>query len=76
MLLSDLQNKTLINIMDGKNIGSIVDIKMDEKTGNIISFIIEENRRGFSFSSKGGSTEIKWDSIKKIGEDVILVSTY
>ena len=29
MLLSELQNKTLINMIDGKNIGNIVDIKID-----------------------------------------------
>ena len=76
MFLSDLQNKTLINVIDGKNIGSIVDIRMDAQTGNIISLVIEENRRGFSFSSKNNSTEIKWENIKKIGEDVILINMY
>ena len=76
MFLSDLQNKTLINVIDGKNIGNIVDIRMDEKTGNIISLVIEENRRGFSFSAKSNSVEIKWENIKKIGEDVILINMY
>ncbi len=76
MLLSELQNKTLINIMDGKNIGSIVDVRMDSETGNISALIVEENRRGFSFSSKNNGIEIKWENIKKIGEDVILVSMY
>lgn len=74
MLLSDLQNKTLINVNDGKNIGNIVDIKMDDKTGNIISLIIEPNKKGFSFSSKNNISEIKWENINKIGEDVILVN--
>lgn len=74
MLLSELQNKTLVNIIDGKNIGNIVDVKMDDVTGNIISLVIEPNKRGFSFSSKGNYTEIKWENIKKIGEDVILVN--
>jgi len=74
MLLSELQNKTLINMMDGKNIGNIVDIKMDEKTGNVVSLIIEENKKGFSFSNKNNISEIKWENIKKIGEDVILIS--
>ena len=32
MLLSELQNKTLINIFDGKNIGNIVDIEIDSET--------------------------------------------
>ena len=74
MLLSELQNKTLINMIDGRNIGNIVDIKMDEETGNIISLIIEQNKKGFSFSAKNNSAEIKWENIKKIGEDVILVN--
>ena len=74
MLLSELQNKTLINMIDGRNIGNIVDIKMDEESGNIISLIIEPNKKGFSFSSKNNAAEIKWENIKKIGEDVILVS--
>jgi len=74
MLLSELQNKTLINMNDGRNIGNIVDIKMDEQTGNVVSLIIEPNKKGFSFSSKNNSSEIKWENIKKIGEDVILVN--
>lgn len=74
MLLSELQNKTLINMIDGKNIGNIVDIKIDEETGNIISLIIEINKKGFSFSNKDVSLEIKWSNIKKIGEDVILIN--
>ena len=43
MLLSELQNKTLINMIDGKNIGNIVDVKIEEETGNIISLIVEIN---------------------------------
>lgn len=74
MLLSELQNKTLISITDGKNIGNIVDIEIDYETGKIISLIIEYNRKGFSFSNKNSSSQIKWENIKKIGEDVILVN--
>ena len=75
MLLSELQNKNLINVIDGKNIGNIVDIEIDGETGNIISLIIEQNKRGFSFSGKINSSEIRWQNIKKIGEDVILVNS-
>ena len=41
MRLSDLQNKNLVNTSDGKNIGNIVDVNIDYKSGNINSFIIE-----------------------------------
>ena len=50
MRLSDLQNKDIVNVNDGKNIGSIIDVKIDETSGNIVSFIIEPNKNFFKFS--------------------------
>lgn len=73
MRLSDLQNKDIVNMVDGKNVGNIIDVKIDEATGNIVSFIIEPNKTFFSFFNRGSDTEIGWQSISKIGEDVILV---
>lgn len=74
MRLSDLQNKDIVNVNDGKNIGSIIDVKINEENGSIISLVIEPNRNFFSFLNKGGDTEIDWKNITKIGEDVILVN--
>ena len=71
MRLSDLQSKDIVNIIDGKNIGNIIDVKVDEKNGSIISLIVESKGKFMSF--KGEDTEIKWQSIERIGEDVILV---
>ena len=74
MRLSDLQNKNIVSINDGRNIGNIIDVKIDEETGSITSLIIEGNKGFFTFSNKGMDTEINWKSIPKIGEDVILVN--
>jgi len=73
MRLSDLQNKDIVNVIDGKNIGNIIDVKIDEEKGIIMSLIIEPNKNFFSFFNKGADTEISWNNITKIGEDVILV---
>ncbi len=73
MRLSDLQNKDIVNVVDGKNIGNIIDVKIDEEKGNILALIIEPTKNFFSFFNKGMDTEINWDHITKIGEDVILV---
>lgn len=73
MRLSDLQNKDIVNMIDGRNVGNIIDVKIDEDTGNIVSFIIEPSKNFFSFFNRGNDTEINWESIAKIGEDVILV---
>lgn len=74
MRLSDLQSKDIVNVIDGKNIGNIIDVKIDEATGSILALVIEPNRNFFSFMNKGVDTEINWKNITKIGEDVILVN--
>jgi len=74
MRLSDLQNKNIVNVNDGKNIGNIIDVRINETDGSILALVIEPNKKFFSFSSKGNDTEIDWKNITKIGEDVILVN--
>lgn len=72
MRLSELQNKTIINLIDGKNIGNIIDINIDEK-GNPIGLIVEKHRFLISYFSSQKEISIKWEQIQKIGEDVIFV---
>ena len=72
MRLSDLQSKDVVNVVDGRNIGNIIDAKIDDKNGSIISLVVESKGKFMSFS-KNEDMEIKWQSIERIGEDVILV---
>lgn len=72
MRLSDLQNKHIINLNDGKNIGTIIDINLDDK-GNLINIVVEKKRFFFSWFSNKNEIYVKWSEIEKIGEDVILV---
>ena len=69
MRLSDLQNKDIVNIIDGKRIGNIIDVSLDE-TGKMISLIVSRSK--FNLFNNG-EIEIKWNQISKIGEDVILI---
>ena len=71
MNLSDLQNKDLINIIDGKKIGNIIDAKFNVETGLIERLVIEPSKSLFSL--KNNVIELKYSDINKIGEDVILV---
>lgn len=73
MRLSDLQNKDIINIIDGKKIGSIIDINIDS-SGNMKGLVIEEGRSFPNFLGSKSEIEIPWEKIEKIGEDVILVN--
>ena len=49
MRLSDLQNKDVVNMLDGRNIGNIIDVKIDEVSGKIESFVIEPSKNFLSF---------------------------
>lgn len=71
MRLSELQYKDIVNL-DGKKIGNIIDVKIDS-SGKLISFVIEENKKFIRLKSSEYETEISWDKIERIGEDVILV---
>lgn len=72
MRLSELQTKKIINISDGKHIGTIMDINIKED-GKIDSLIIESTKGLFSLSKENDSL-IYWNEITKIGEDVILIN--
>ena len=70
MLLSDLQSKDIINLVDGRRLGSIIDVNITND-GNIAELIIQKRR--FLFFSSSAIT-LKWNQIDKIGKDVILVN--
>ena len=73
MLLSDLQKKDIININNGKRVGRIIDAEIDSSNGNLRRLIIEPNKYFRSVFNEGKDIRIKYDQIKKMGEDVILV---
>ena len=71
MHLSELQSKDIVNIIDGKKIGRIIDVTLSD--GKIHNLIIEPKRFFLNIFRKGDEVSIKWESIEKIGEDVILI---
>ena len=71
MRLSDLQTKNIINVNDGKNIGTIIDANINDD-GIINTLIIEQNKNLFSLNRES-DIEVSWKDITKIGTDVILI---
>ena len=72
MKISELQNKTIININNGKNIGKITDLELNEE-GKILNFYVLPKRIFFNLFLTNKEITFKLNDIKKIGEDVILV---
>ena len=59
MYLSELQSKDVVNIKDGKKIGNIVDVSIDNN-GFMISLIIQKNKFNINFFKNNNDDEIKW----------------
>ncbi len=73
MRISDLQTKDVVNIKDGRRLGKIIDIEINDQ-GTITSLIIEAKKNiKFLRNSSLGDSEITYKQIIRIGEDVILV---
>ena len=72
--VSDIMEKEIINVKNGKRMGFITDIDMDINEGKVISFSISgDSCRGF-FSRGHEEESISWNDILKIGCDTIIVN--
>lgn len=72
MYLSELQNKDIISVKTGVNLGRIVDVEVNSE-GKVISFVAEE-RKIFRKVWKNSEITFGFADITKIGADVILVN--
>ncbi|WP_461204493.1 YlmC/YmxH family sporulation protein [Clostridium sp. DL1XJH146] len=61
----------VINVLDGKKLGFISDIKIDCENFEIISIVLPYQQK--AWFNKSAFIEIPWEKIIKIGIDVILV---
>lgn len=72
MYLSELQNKDIISVETGINLGRIVDAEVDS-TGKVIS-LVAENKKLFRKVLKNSEISFTFADITKIGTDCILVN--
>ena len=72
MYLSELQNKDIISVKTGVNLGRIVDVEVNS-SGNIVSFIAEDKKL-FRKVVKNSEIVFTFGDISKIGKDCILVN--
>lgn len=71
--ISDLENRDVVNVVDGRRLGNIVDVELDLESGRIVAVILPGAQRFLGVFGRENDLVIPWDRIKKIGADVILV---
>ena len=72
MYLSELQNKDIISVKTGINLGRIVDAEVDS-TGKVIT-LVAENKKLFRKVLKNSEISFTFADITKIRTDCILVN--
>ena len=74
MSLAELKNRDVVNTLDGKRLGKVMDIEFDGRTGQVEALVVPgEFRVGSLLRGEKCGIVIPWQRICKIGENVILV---
>lgn len=75
MLLSEIEEKDVINMVTGERIGFVSSLQIDVNSGQIRAVTVQPSGKMLNFFMKDDdSVYIPWDKIVKIGEDVIIVN--
>ena len=73
MRISDIMEKEIINVKNGKKLGFITDIDLDVENGKVSSFSITGSSGNFFYRGAEIDT-VYWKDILRIGCDTIIVS--
>ncbi len=75
MRLNELVGKEMVNIYDGMKMGSVGDSDMliEQESGKVISIILPNKGNMLNFWTNRQHLVIPWETIKKIGREVIVV---
>ena len=71
--IMDLRQKEVINITDGKRLGFVRDVEINLETGRLEAIILPGVITFLSLFGRHTEIVVEWKSIKKIGEEIILV---
>jgi YlmC/YmxH family sporulation protein len=70
---SDLEAREVVNMLDGRRLGNIVDVEFSLEDGRITAIVVPGSPKVLGLFGRADEVVIPWDKIKKIGTDVILV---
>ena len=74
MNFSAVQQKEIIDINTGKSLGYIMDAFVNNDTGDVEYFVVEQPRKISNFFNKESQLlKVYFKQIKAFGEDVILI---
>ena len=70
---SSLKCKEVVNICDGCRLGFVCDVEVDCRNGRIVAIVVPCHGKCFGLFGRHDEFVIPWQSIRRIGDDIILV---
>ncbi|MPM46267.1 hypothetical protein SDC9_92965 [bioreactor metagenome] len=71
--ITDLRDKEIISVSDGCRFGYVGDVEIDLESGRIVALIVPGRLRLFGLLGREEDWVFPWDSVRRFGEDIILV---
>lgn len=71
--IANLRCKEVINLCDGCRLGYVGDVEIDVLCGRVVAIVVPGRCRFFGLFGREDDYIIPWESIEKIGDDIILV---
>ncbi|HJG86442.1 YlmC/YmxH family sporulation protein [Pseudoflavonifractor capillosus] len=73
--IADLRCKEIINVTDGSRFGYVGDVEVDLDTGQICALVVPGRLRLFGLLGREEDRIFPWESVRRFGEDIILVES-
>lgn len=73
--ISELRDREIVNIIDGRRLGPVKDIILDLEKGKINALVLpgSTGARILGIFGRNDDLIVPWDKINRIGVDVVLV---
>lgn len=71
--LRELRQKEVINILDGVRLGFVSDVDVRAPEGQVLAITVNGPARFFGLFGRGEEYYIPWETIQRIGDDIILI---
>lgn len=71
--IAELRCKEVISVEDGTRYGYVGDMEIDLETGQVRALVVPGRRRFFGLLGREEDKVISWGSVRRFGEDIILV---
>ena len=71
--ISDLRDKEVISVTDGSRYGYVGDVEFDLESGQVHALVVPGRLRLLGLLGREEDRVVPWKSVRRFGEDIILV---